>query len=133
MLNDEGRAQFIPERAGVKSLQEYLDSSKGQQAAGETGGIQGWAGTLFGEPYAAGSWQDKLIEAFGGTHDLIGGQLPGGYDAQGNTKRGVSETERFIRDRGSELALIPSLPFAMSELLPPEVWQGISIFLKAAK
>ena len=69
MLNDEGRAQFIPERAGVKSLQEYLDSSKGQQAAGETGGIQGWAGTLFGEPYAAGSWQDKLIEAFGGTHD----------------------------------------------------------------
>jgi len=43
--------------------------------AGLTGGIQDIKGTLFGIPYAAESWQDKLIEAFGGTHDLIGGSL----------------------------------------------------------
>jgi len=96
-------------------------------------GIQGWKGTLFGIPYAAGSWQDNLIEAFGGTHDFIGGQVTGLYDAQGNTKRGMSETERFIRDRISEVALLPSSPFAMSELLPPEVWKAISIFVGAAK
>ena len=44
-------------------------SPQGQKASGATGGIQGWKGTLFGMPYAAGSWQDKLVEAFGGTHD----------------------------------------------------------------
>lgn len=73
------------------------------------------------------------MESFGGTHDLIGGQLVGGYDAQGDTKRGMSETETFIRDRGSELALIPSAPFAMAELLSPEAWKAISIFLKGVK
>jgi len=97
------------------------------------GGIQGWKGTLFGYEYVAGSWQDKLIEAFGGTHDFVGGQLTGLYDEQGNTKRGMSDTERFVRDRISELALIPSTPFAAAELLPPEVWNAISIFLKASK
>lgn len=30
--------------------------------------------TLFGEPYAAGSWQDKLVESFAGSHDFIGGK-----------------------------------------------------------
>jgi hypothetical protein len=35
--------------------------------AGPTGGVQGVAGTLFDVPYASGSWQDKLIEAFAGT------------------------------------------------------------------
>ena len=45
---------------------------RAMRMAGLTGGIQGMKGTLFGEPYAAGSWQDNLIEAFGGTHDVIG-------------------------------------------------------------
>jgi len=45
---------------------------RAMRMAGLTGGIQGMKGMLFGEPYAAGSWQDKLIEAFGGTHDVIG-------------------------------------------------------------
>ena len=80
-------------------------------------------------PYAAGSWQDKLIEAFGGGHDYIGGRLLG----YRNTKRGMSDAERFIRDRVSEAAILPSAPFAMAELLPPEVWKGISILLGGAR
>ena len=55
------------------------------------------------------------------------------YDALGNTKRGMSETERFIRDRVSEVALIPSTPFAAATLLSPEMWNAISIFLRAVK
>jgi hypothetical protein len=35
--------------------------------------------------------------------------------------------------RASELAIAPSFPLAMAELLPPEVWKGIAIFLGAAK
>jgi len=97
------------------------------------GGIQGWKGTLFGEPYAAGSWQDKLIEAFGGTHDVIGGQATGLYDEQGNIKRGMSGAERTAYDIWSGAAIVPAAPFAMAELLSPEVWKAISILLGAAK
>lgn len=73
------------------------------------------------------------MESFGGTHDVIGGQLVGSYDAHGDTKRGMSETETFIRERWSEVALIPSAPFAMAELLSPEAWKAVSIFLKGVK
>ena len=52
---------------------------RAMRMAGLTGGILGMKGTLFGEPYAAGSWQDNLIEAFGGTHDVIGGQVSGSW------------------------------------------------------
>ncbi len=90
---------------------------------------KGWIGTLFGTEYQPSSWQDQLIEAFGGTHDYIGRQITGLYDEQGNTKRGMDSTERFIRDRVSELAILPSTPFAMAELLPP----AISALLKDAK
>jgi filamentous hemagglutinin len=82
---------------------------------------------------AAGSWQDKLIESFGGSHDFIGGTLTGLYDEQGNIKRGMSATEKFVHDRAAELAILPSAPFAMVELLPPEVWKGIAILLRAAR
>ncbi|MES2499089.1 MAG: hypothetical protein V4570_01030 [Pseudomonadota bacterium] len=43
-------------------------------------GSKGWKGTPFGKPYEAGSWQDKLIEAFSGTHDFVGGKLIGLHD-----------------------------------------------------
>ncbi|MCE1244337.1 MAG: hemagglutinin repeat-containing protein [Oryzomicrobium sp.] len=129
----DGMVQWDSDAAKGMTLAEFLNSQEGQKAAGATGGIQGWKGTLFGVPYAAGSWQDKLIEAFGGTHDYIGGQVTGLYDEQGNTKRGMSDTERFIRDRVSEAAILPSAPFAMAELLPPEVWKGISILLGGAR
>ena len=55
---------------------------------GTTGGIQGQQGTLFGVPYTPGSWQDKMIEAFAGAHDFIGGKASGLYDEQGNAERG---------------------------------------------
>ena len=52
---------------------------------------------------------------------------------QGNTKQGMSVAEKVMYDRWSELALVPSTPFATATLLPPEVWKAISIFVKAAK
>jgi len=73
------------------------------------------------------------LEAFGGTHDLFGGQWAGLYDAQGNIKRGMSEAERTARDTWSGAALVPATPFALAELLPSEIWQAISILLRAAK
>ena len=132
-LDNNGRVQFDVVEVGM-SLAEYLESTKGQEAAGATGGIQGWKGTLFGRPYAAGSWQDKLIESFGGSHDFSGGTLTGLYDEQGNIKRGMSDSERFMYDKLLTTTAIPiAAPFAAAELLPPEVWKGIAIFLGAAR
>ncbi len=64
---------------------------------------------------------------------MIGGKLSGLYDDQGNLKRGMTETEKILYNRWSEVAIPLSTPFAMSEVLPPEVWKAISIFLGAAK
>jgi len=100
---------------------------------GPTGGIQGYKATLFGTPYLPGSWQDKLIEAFAGTHDYSGGKRAGMYDSSGNIKRGLSATERDSLERGSVAALIPSAPFAMAEFLSPAVRTAISIMLRSAR
>jgi filamentous hemagglutinin len=101
---------------------------------GPTGGVQGSKGKLFGMDYEAGSWQDRLIEAFSGTHDMVGGKLSGLYDEQGNIRRGMSELERSVYDKGvTTTAILPSMPFAAAELLTPELWKAMSIFLKAAR
>lgn len=100
---------------------------------GATGGVQGYRGSLFGVPYVAGSWQDQLIEAFAGTRDFVGGKLSGFYDEQGNATKDRSSTTKFLQDRWSEIAILPSAPFAGAQALPPDVWQAISIILKAAQ
>lgn len=116
------------------SLATFLETDQGKEAYGTTGGIQGWKGTLFGTPYAAGSWQDKLIEAFSGTHDFVGGKLSGLYDEQGNATRGRSEELQKLQDAWSASgAIVIASPFAMAEFLEPQVWQAISILLKGSK
>jgi filamentous hemagglutinin len=113
---------------------EFLATDAGKEMRGLTGGVQGYKGTLFGKPYEAGSWQDKLIESFAGTHDFIGGKLTGLYDEQGNIKQGMSDAERAVYNYGvTTTAILPSIPFAAAQSLPPEVWNAISILLKAAK
>ncbi|PWF20773.1 hypothetical protein DD235_16655 [Corticimicrobacter populi] len=129
-LNDKGQVQWNRDGAGGQSLAAWLGTEDGQKMAGLTGGIQGMKGTLFGRQYESGSWQDKLIEAFAGTHDYVGGSLSGLYDEQGNAARGRSDMKVFLHDRWSEIAIPVSAPFAAAEALPPEVWNAISILLR---
>jgi filamentous hemagglutinin len=130
-----GQIQFDAkdENGNSISLVDFLKTPDGQKMAGSTGGVQGASGTLFGIPYEAGSWQDKLIESFAGTHDMIGGKLSGLYDEQGNAKRGMSNAEAKAYDAWATVAIVPASPFAMAEALPPEVWKAISILLGAVK
>nr|MCH9742478.1 adhesin [Pseudomonadota bacterium] len=117
-----------------QSLDDFLKTPEGQKMEGLTGGIQGVQGTLFGVPYTAGSWQDKLIESFAGSHDVIGGKLSGLYDEQGNIKQGMTDAERSMYDKVITTAAIPvAAPFAAAQGLPPEVWKAISVLLGAAK
>ncbi len=136
-LNEKGQVMFTAKKDDDSPMSfDYFIANhpEGQKMPGETGGVQGYIGTLFGTPYKAGSWQDKLIESFGGTHDFIGGQITGLYDEQGNIKRGMSDAERAIYNNLITTSAIPiSAPFAMSEFLPPEIWQAISILLRDAR
>jgi filamentous hemagglutinin family protein len=131
-LNSEGMIQFWPDKAGT-TLASYLTTPEGKKMSGFTGGIQGAQGTLGGIPYAAGDVLDLLHEAYGGSHDFIGGTISGLYDGQGNTQRGRSETQKILHEVGSAAALIPSTPFAMSELLPPEAWKLLDTLMQLKK
>ena len=57
------------------------------------GGAQGGSGYLFGIAYPAGSWEDSLVEAFGGPHDWLSSL---GYNTAGNaaawTQTGLGPT-----------------------------------------
>lgn len=80
--------------------------------------------------------ENKLLQDIdlGGTHDFIGGQITGLYDEQGNATRGRSEAQIKAHDTWSATgAIVVSAPFAASDLLPPEVWQAISILLRNAR
>jgi filamentous hemagglutinin len=132
-LDAENRVQFDQDKAGM-SMSEFIATPEGQKMIGATGGIQGAKGTLFGVPYAPGSWQDQLIEAFAGPHDYIGGSLSGLYDEQGNAARDRSNTTIKSHDIWSATgAIAASAPFAAAGALPPNVWQAISIILGAAR
>ena len=135
-LNQNKEIQFIGKDAAGNSMtiEQFLATPEGQKMSGLTGGVQGMAGTLFGIEYKAGSWQDKLVEAFAGSHDFIGGKLSGLYDDQGNIKRGMTDTERAIYDKGITIGAIPlAAPFAAAEGISPEVWKAIGILLGAGK
>ncbi|MCM0045582.1 MAG: hypothetical protein NBV65_13260, partial [Burkholderiaceae bacterium] len=131
-LDDYGMVEFRKNETGI-TLAQFLMTPQGKKLAGLTGGIQGAKGSLFGIPYEAGGWIDRLIEAFAGTHDLIGGHLTGLYDDQGNIQPGMSLSKRAMHDRMADVAVLPAVPFALAELLPPAVWQAVSIFLKEAR
>ena len=132
-LDSLNRVQFDEKAAGM-SWERYLETPDGKRMAGATGGVQGVAGTLFGVPYAPGSWQDKLIESFAGSHDFIGGKASGLYDTQGNIKRGMSDTERATYDKVITTGAIPlAAPFAAAEGMSPEIWKAIGILLGAGR
>jgi filamentous hemagglutinin len=101
--------------------------------AGLTGGIQGGTATFAGYTYPAGGVVDRVFKAFGGTHDYIGGQVTGLYDDHGNTRQGRSDAEKLVHETWSAVAIAPSTPLAMAELLPPEAWKAISILLGIVK
>ena len=115
------------------TIEQFLTTTEGQKMAGATGGVQGVKGTLFGSEYAAGSWQDKLIESFAGSHDFIGGKVSGLYDEQGNAARGRSDSLKILQDRWSEAAIPLAAPFAAAEGMSPEVWKAVGILLGAGK
>ena len=97
---------------------------------GPTGGFQpsqgGWylpGGITI--PYGKGSTSDKLVESFAGTHDYLGGQIWGWYGKDGNTSRGRNAFENIASSTTTVVAIPVSAPFAVSDLISPDVLQII--------
>ena len=94
---------------------------------GPTGGHQpekgGWY-LPFGItiPYKKGSLSDMAVESFAGTHDLLGGQMWGWYDKQGNTSQ-KNNIQQFLSDRTTEIAIPISAPFAASDLISSDMME----------
>jgi filamentous hemagglutinin len=131
-LDSLNRVQFDEIASGM-SWEKFLETPDGKRMAGATGGVQGVSGTLFGVPYAPGSWQDKLIESFAGSHDFIGGKASGLYDEQGNVTRGRSDITKAAQEAWSVGAILPAAPFAAAEAFSPEAWKALVILLRAGK
>ena len=84
---------------------------------GATGSAQAEHGTLIGSLYEPGGFRDMMIESFAGTHDFIGGQLPGFYGEDGNTKPGDKPLQTVI----TTTAIPVAAPFALADIISPDV------------
>lgn len=113
-----------------KTMDEFLQSSLAKDLYGATGGSQALGGILkpFGTYTPGGFWGDigdNIVESFAGAHDLIGGQLPGFYDQEGNTARGRSPLTNAAAETWTIAAIPIAAPFAASELISPELLEFI--------
>lgn len=79
--------------------------------------------------YAAGSFWDKLAEAYSGTHDTLNSLI--WYDELGNGKNLGGTLLGKIGDITNITNVPVATPFAYSVLLPPEVWNAVFALIKS--
>lgn len=126
-LNDKGHYYFAGDNK-YHNFEELLNTEKNEEAKGlygPTGGFQGTGGLMGPLTYKPGTFfgdmLDSLVEGYAGTHDYVGGQLPGFYDSQGNTGRHRQPLTNLAADTWTIVAIPVATPFAMSELVSPEL------------
>ncbi|WP_432224259.1 hemagglutinin repeat-containing protein [Enterobacter wuhouensis] len=125
ILDDRGRVQYKGDDRH-KTFDALLeDRTVSDGLYGPTGGFQGGVGMMSSWTYSAGSFFDDLVESYAGTHDLVGGQLPGFYDNAGNTGRDRNPLVTTAANTWTIAAIPIATPFAMSELVSPELLQFI--------
>ncbi len=96
------------------------------------GGFQGLVGTFIGiGDYDKGSIFDKIAEAYAGPHDMFNSDA--WYGPDGNIKPGMTKEQQDAGELMNKLNVLRATPFALSVLLPPEVWNAIVIGLSAVK
>jgi len=75
---------------------------------------------------------DKLAEAYAGTRDMLNGFI--WYDSLGNGKSlRDSPVLKNISNVINQTNVVLATPFALSVLLPPEVWNTISVGINAGR
>lgn len=135
ILDASGRPQLVRNKQGMVIFKgdKYFPTQKEllgnkemfDKLSGTTGGNQGSGGTMAGHPYKPGGFWDTVVEGFAGTHDFIGGQLPGFYDSEGNASRGRGPLTDIAAETWTVVAIPLATPFAVSELVSPELLEFI--------
>lgn len=116
--NPDGTVRFYGDLKALLSDPEYKRSVMG--------GDQGKVGLFAFFDYESGSSWDKLAEAYAGTHDTLNSFIF--YDEHGNIKKGVTgTTEGKIGEFLNYTNVAVATPFALSEILPPEIWHAILV------
>ncbi|TDB29721.1 hypothetical protein ATCM_11530 [Stenotrophomonas sp. ATCM1_4] len=108
------------------SFERDLKASK--DIHGPTGGFQPVKGAWYFPfnkvvPYGSGSFSDTLVEAFAGTHDLLGGQIWGWYGDDGNTAVDRTKSQKLASSVTTVIAIPVAAPFALSDLISSDVIQ----------
>ncbi len=136
--NSDGTVVFKPlDNNGQSiSLAEFLELHKNDDWRSEMGGHQGSDGQMkllgFQFEYKKGSFMDKLAEAYAGTHDMLNSFI--WYDSLGNGKSlKDSPVLKTIGNVTNQTNVVLATPFALSVLLPPEVWNAISVGINAGR
>ncbi|WP_406812666.1 hemagglutinin repeat-containing protein [Histophilus somni] len=111
----------------LKDAIDPTQNNKAKDLYGPTGGFQSVEGGWYANgkviiPYKLGDISDHFIESFAGTHDMLGGQIWGWYDKQGNTSQ-KNSTQQFLADRTTEIAIPIAAPFAVSDLISPDIME----------
>jgi filamentous hemagglutinin len=98
------------------------------------GGHQGGDGVmgLFGVTiaYQKGSLFDKIAESYAGTHDTLNSLL--WYDINGNAQN-LDGLAKSAGEASNYVNVGVATPFALSTLLPPEVWNTIMVSIQNAR
>lgn len=91
------------------------------------GGVQGGEGVFMmlglELKYESGDFLDKLAEAYAGTHDYLNSSA--WYGSDGNIRQGLTQEEKDRGEIMNKVNVVLATPFALSVLLPPEVWNAI--------
>ena len=78
--------------------------------------------------YVANSFMDKLAEAYSGTHDTLNSII--WYDELGNGKNLKSSILDQVGNLTNKTNVVLATPFALSVLLPPEIWNAAFSIMK---
>ena len=111
------------------TLDDAIDPQQNKKAGGlygETGGFQSvqgeWNLHFTRIPYRIGSISDMAVESFAGTHDLLGGQVWGWYDKQGNTAE-KNKLTGIASGVTTVIAIPVSAPFALSDVMSSDMFE----------
>ncbi|MCL2459310.1 MAG: hemagglutinin repeat-containing protein, partial [Desulfobulbus sp.] len=110
----DGNVQFIG------NIEDFIKENPGLRSP--LGGIQGLIGQipLLGD-YTPGSWQDILVEAYAGAHDMLNSWY--WYGSDGNIRQGMTNAERKAGEALNIVNVPLATSFAAATLIPPDVLQ----------
>lgn len=133
--NSDGTVIFNPTDGNGKpiSISQFIEQNP--KLISPLGGHQGGQGQMaipvIQFEYASGSFWDKLAEAYSGTHDTLNSII--WYDELGNGKKLDGTLMGQIGATTNMTNVLLATPFALSVLLPPEVWNSVFTVINSKK